>query len=265
MRSKRIATVVAAAAATFAVLGAVVALAATGSGSSNYGYGMMGRNYVYRPAQATPVRTLATASTQAQKFADRLGLKVDEVLQFKDNFYAKLVDSGGNGATEVLVDPSTGAVSIEYGPAMMWNTEYGMGRVAADMMGSYGRSMMRGYGGAMMGQYAPGSTASGTDTNASPGYGPGMMGGSGYGPGSAGSGATSAATTVTMADAHSLAQRWLDRNESGVNVETGGDAFPGYYTLETLRNGKITGMISVNATTGAVWPHWWHGAFIAKS
>jgi hypothetical protein len=24
-------------------------------------------------------------------------------------------------------------------------------------------------------------------------------------------------------------------------------------------------MISVNATTGAVWPHWWHGAFIAKS
>jgi len=240
MRSKRIATVVAAAAATFAVLGAVVALAATGSGSSNYGYGMMGRNYVYRPAQATPVRTLATASTQAQKFADRLGLKVDEVLQFKDNFYAKLVDSGGNGATEVLVDPSTGAVSIEYGPAMMWNTEYGMGRVAADMMGSYGRSMMRGYGGA-------------------------MMGGSGYGPGSAGSGATSAATTVTMADAHSLAQRWLDRNESGVNVETGGDAFPGYYTLETLRNGKITGMISVNATTGAVWPHWWHGAFIAKS
>jgi hypothetical protein len=29
--------------------------------------------------------------------------------------------------------------------------------------------------------------------------------------------------------------------------------------------GKITGMISVNASTGAVWPHWWHGAFIAKS
>ena len=275
MRSKRIATVVAAAAATFAVLGAVVALAATGSGSSNYGYGMMGRNYVYRPAQATPVRTLATASTQAQKFADRLGLKVDEVLQFKDNFYAKLVDSGGNGATEVLVDPSTGAVSIEYGPAMMWNTEYGMGRVAADMMGSYGRSMMRGYGGAMMGEYGPNpTTSSGAGTTASGGNGygmmggsgnGGMMGGSGYGPGSAGSGASSTSTTVTMADAHSLAQQWLDRNEPGVKVETGGDAFPGYYTLETLRNGKITGMISVNATTGAVWPHWWHGAFIAKS
>jgi hypothetical protein len=50
-----------------------------------------------------------------------------------------------------------------------------------------------------------------------------------------------------------------------VTVETGGDAFPGYYTLETLKGGRISGMVSVNASTGAVWPHWWHGAFIAKS
>ena len=79
------------------------------------------------------------------------------------------------------------------------------------------------------------------------------------------SGGTSNSTAVTMDKAHSLAQQWLDRNEPGVKVETGGDAFPGYYTRETLRRDKITGMISVNATTGAVWPHWWHGAFIAKS
>lgn len=88
------------------------------------------------------MRTVAEARSQSQKFADRLGLKVDEVLQFKDNFCAKLVDSSGNGATEVLVDPPTGLVSIEYGPAMMSNTRYGMGRVAADMMGSYGRSRL---------------------------------------------------------------------------------------------------------------------------
>ncbi|HSC03232.1 MAG TPA: hypothetical protein VLC49_07930 [Solirubrobacteraceae bacterium] len=259
-------------AAVLALVGAAVAFAATRTSTSHYGYGMMGRSYVYRPAQAIPVRTLAAASTQAQKFADRLGLKVDEVLQFKDNFYAKLVDSSGNGATEVLVDPHTGAVSIEYGPAMMWNTKYGMGHAAAGMMGRYGRSMMRDYGGPMMG--ATGSTASRPDATASPGYGPGMMGGSeysgmmggpGHGPDSAGSGGTSNSTAVTMAKAHSLAQQWLDRHEPGVKVETGGDAFPGYYTLETLRGGKITGMISVNATTGAVWPHWWHGAFIAKS
>jgi hypothetical protein len=277
MRRSRIAIVVAGAAA-LAVIGAVVALAATGTGSSNYGYGpgMMGRSYVYRPAQATRVRTLAAARTQAQKFADRLGLKVDEVLQFKDNFYAKLVESAGNGATEVLVDPRTGAVSIEYGPAMMWNTRYGMGRVAVDMMGSYGRSMMRGYGGAMMGESGPSpTTSSGAGTTTSGGSGSGgmmggsgyggMMGGTGYGAGSIDSGGTSNSTAVTMDKAHSLAQQWLDRNEPGVKVETGGDTFPGYYTLETLKGGKITGMISVNATTGAVWPHWWHGAFIAKS
>ena len=276
MRRSWIAIVVAAAAA-LALIGAVVALAAMGTGSSNYGYapGMIGSGHAYQPAEATPVRRLSAARADAQKFADRLGLKVDEVLQFKDNFYVKLVDSNGNGATEVLVDPSTGAVSIEYGPAMMWNTKYGMGHAAVDMMGSYGRSMMSGYRGAMTGEYGPNPTmSSGTGTTKSGGYGYGMMGGaghggmmgsSGYGSGSAGSGGTSTGTRVTMADAHSLAQQWLDRSEPGVKVETGGDAFPGYYTLETLRNDKITGMISVNATTGAVWPHWWHGAFIAKS
>jgi len=157
-------------------------------------------------------------------------------------------------------------VSIEYGPAMMWNTRYGMGRSAQAMMGSYGRAMGRGQGnGAMMGVGSTGSTTTG-------GYGSGMMGAQGNGTGMMGGGAgatssisPSTATSVSLAQAHTLAQRWLDANEPGVTVETGGDAFPGYYTLETLRGGKITGMMSVNASSGAVWPHWWHGAFIAKS
>jgi hypothetical protein len=267
MRHRRIATAVAAV-AVLALVGAAVAFAATRASSSSYGYGpdMMGRRYSYRPATTTPIRTFAASQTQAQKFADRLGLKVDEVLQFRDNFYAKLVESQGNGATEVLVDPRTGAVSVEYGPAMMWNTKYGMGRAAGGMMGSYGRSMMRGYGGTMMGGSGSGGMMRGSGSG-------GMIGGSGYGSGGAGSGygsgggsgATSTATTVTLAGARSRAEQWLDHNQPGVKVETGGDAFPGYYTFETLRGGKITGMISVNGTTGAVWPHWWHGAFIAKS
>lgn len=37
---------------------------------------------------------------------------------------------------------------------------------------------------------------------------------------------------------HTLAQRWLNANEPGVRVETGGDSFPGYYTLETLKGGR---------------------------
>jgi hypothetical protein len=161
-------------------------------------------------------------------------------------------------------------VSIEYGPAMMWHTKYGMRRAAQSMMGSYGRGMMGGgsYGGMMGG-------SSGTP-NSSGAYGPGMMGGAGNGYGGmmdgkgtvTGNGTSSGSSIngqVTLATAHSLAQRWLDQNERGVKAEAGGDAFPGYYTLETLKGGRITGMISVNATTGAVWPHWWHGAFVAKS
>jgi hypothetical protein len=262
MRAKRFAIAAAVVAALVAV-GAVVALAAGGGGSWNAGWGMMGGRHVYRPAQPTQIQTLAAARSDAQQFANRLSLRVDEVMQFQRNFYAKLVDSSGHGATEMLVDPSTGVVSIEYGPAMMWNTRYGMGRSAGAMMGSYGRGMMRGQGyGGMMG--GSGSTG---------GYGPGMMGGagSGYGGmmggyGSAGSSSTAPATrSVSLAQAHTFAQRWLDRNEAGVRVESAGDAFPGYYTLETLKAGKITGMISVNASSGAVWPHWWHGAFIAKS
>ena len=252
MRTRRVA-IAAAAVAALAAVGAVVALAAGGS-SWHAGWGMMGGRYVYRPAQPTAVHTLSAARADAQRFADRLGLRVDEVMQFQRNFYAKLVDSSGNGATEVLVDPSTGVVSIEYGPAMMWNTKYGMGQAAGSMMGSYGRGMMRGNGGGMMGR------------------GGGMMGGSGYGPGvmggygtTGGTQAPSTGVSVSLARAHSLAQAWLDRNEPGVKVESGGDTFPGYYTLETLKGGKITGMISVNARTSAVWPHWWHGAFIAKS
>ena len=267
MRTKRLA-IVAAIVTAFAAVGAVVALAAGGGGSWSSGWGMTGGRYAYRPAQPTQVDTLAAARSDAQQFANRLGLRVDEVMQFQRNFYAKLVDSQGNGATEVLVDPSSGVVSIEYGPAMMWNTRYGMGRSAGSMMGSYGRGMMRVQGnGAMMGDRSGSSTTTG-------GYGQGMMGGSGngtgmmggYGPAGGTSTTTPSTTTsVSLADAHTLAQRWLDANEPGVTVETGGDAFPGYYTLETLKGGKITGMMSVNDSTGAVWAHWWHGAFVAKS
>ena len=234
------------------VVGTAVALAATGGGSSSWG--MMGGRYVYRPSKPTPVRTLADARTEAQKFASRLGLRVDEVLQFKRNFYAKLVDGKGNGATEVLVDPASGVVWTEYGPAMMWNTRYGMHRAGSGMMGGSGSRMMGGSG-----------SVGGSGSGMMGGSGSGMMGGSGsgmmggYSPGSPSSG------NVSFSRARTLAQNWLNADRPGLKVETGGDAFPGYYTLETLKDGKITGMISVNARTGAVWFHTWHGAFIAKS
>jgi hypothetical protein len=116
-----------------------------------------------------------------------------------------LLTNDGQGATEVLIDPASGAVSVEYGPAMMWNTRYGMH-----------------------------------------------------------AGAPVAAGQVSAADATRLAQQWLDNQHTGL---TAGDpmAFPGYYTLHTLRGDKIDGMLSVNAYTGAVWYHTWHGTFVAMT
>ncbi|HSP71573.1 MAG TPA: hypothetical protein VLN26_04340, partial [Gaiellaceae bacterium] len=122
------------------------------------------------------------------------------------------------------------------------------------MMGRYGGSYSGMMGGGMMGGAAPGG---------------GMMGGGSYGGGMMGGGYTAPSTPanahLSLERAHELAQQWLDANQSGTKVESGGDSYPGYYTLETLRDGKINGMISVNATTGAVWPHWWHGQFIERS
>jgi hypothetical protein len=240
-----------------ALLGASLAWAATRTThyGHHYSYGPSMMGYGYTAAKASPVSGIADARARAQTFADRLGLKTDEVLHFQRNYYVMLVDSTGKPATEVLVDPGTGAVGIEFGPAMMWNIKYGMlsGRYGAQMMsGDAMRQMMGRYGGdysGMMGGRGYSGTMGG-------GYG-GMMGGT-----TAPTAPSTPTASVSLAGAHELAQAWLDANEPGVKVEPGGDAFPGYYTLETLHNGQTEGMISVNATSGAVWPHWWHGQFV---
>jgi hypothetical protein len=214
---------------------------------SRYGSGMMG----YSSSGASePVRDLTSAKLQAQRFADELGLRVGEVMRFTNNYYAELHEKSGRLATEVLVEPASGTVYLEYGPAMMWNTRYGMmsdfrvrgsdGMMGGGMMGS---GMMGGSSGGMMG---------GSGSN-------GMMGG-GFADPTWTPGTTEA--EVSLAKAQQLAQRWLDGRDSNL---TGGepDAFPGYYTLHVLRDGKVTGMLSVNAATGAVWSHWWHGRFVS--
>jgi hypothetical protein len=35
-------------------------------------------------------------------------------------------------------------------------------------------------------------------------------------------------------------------------------------TLDTDRHGETAGMLSVNAATGAVWYHGWHGTFLSE-
>ncbi|BAS29259.1 hypothetical protein [Limnochorda pilosa] len=190
--------------------------------------GMMGG---YAGPDATPLTSLDDAKRAFEAYVDSLGvpgLEVAEVMQFQNNFYAIVAETAsGEGAFELLADPRTGAVFPEYGPNMMWNTRYGH-------MGGYGGGGMM--GGGMMGWDQPGPA----------------------GPGDTAQG------SVSPERAQELGQAWLDANFPG-STAVEPDPFPGYYTLHIERDGTITGMLSVNASTGQVWYHGWHGTFVAMS
>jgi len=75
-------------------------------------------------------------------------------------------------------------------------------------------------------------------------------------------GGASVTNTIPAEEALQIAQRWLDTYRPGVTVEEHAGPFYGYYTIHTLGNGEIEGMLSVHGATGQVWYHTWHGAFI---
>jgi len=59
---------------------------------------------------------------------------IDEIMEFQYNYYVIYYEkSTGIRTFEMLIDPYDGSIFPEYGPNMMWNTEYGM-------MGSIGAS-----------------------------------------------------------------------------------------------------------------------------
>ncbi len=72
----------------------------------------------------------------------------------------------------------------------------------------------------------------------------------------------SGAMHLTPAAALSVAQAYLDRSSPDLAVGDEAEAFYGYYTIHTLREGAIVGMLSVHASTGEVWVHTWHGTFL---
>ncbi len=219
-------------------LGRTTAPAPTGlgwPGSMKQGYGTMGGPGVmggmmggYGVAPAGAPLAVEDAATAVESYLNRLdnqNLAIDEIMVFTNNAYASIVDKQTKGgAFEVLVDPGTKAVFLEYGPAMMWNTDYGM-------MGSGG--MM---GGGMMG---PGGSYG------APGVQPRQ-------------------TSVTAAQALQIAQDYLDQYQTGVKVADHANEFPGYYTIDTEKDGSTLGMLSVNAYSGQVWVHTWHGKFVEE-
>ncbi len=96
-----------------------------------------------------------------------------------------------------------------------------------------------------------------------PEMGPNMMWNGKYGMHRGGwmMGGAAITSTLTPEEVAQIAQRWLDVYRPGATVEDV-DPFYGYYTVHTLRDGEIEGMLSVHGTTGQVWYHTWHGRFI---
>ncbi|MCG2767454.1 MAG: hypothetical protein L6435_03625 [Anaerolineae bacterium] len=85
-----------------------------------------------------PVASLGEAQEAVVQYVEQLGyedLHVTEVMEFERNYYAIVAEEETNiGAMELLVDKSSGVVTPEPGPNMMWNVEYGMHR--GGMMGA---------------------------------------------------------------------------------------------------------------------------------
>jgi len=174
------------------------------SGAGIMGGSMMGSTgFLSLPGNGVSVSGIPAARTRAATAAKPAGLHPGEVMWFDNGFYVELKDSSGRPATEIIVDPRNGAVSTEPGPAMMWNTRFGMMRAGGRSTG-----------------------------------------------------------TVDATKARGIATSWLAANLPGTTVKSI-DAYPGYFTLDLQHNGMVSGMMSVNSSTGAAWYHTWHGAFIA--
>lgn len=195
-----------------------------------HGGGMTGGGWMGGPrvGQAvTPVTTIDGAASRAREaLAGYPGdLAVTEVMEFSNHYYVLVKEkSTGRGALELIVERN-GFVHPEPGPNMMWNTKYGH-MAGAGWMG----------GGRMGG---------------------GMMGGPTTQP------VTPQAQPITPDRAQQLAAQYLAQAFPGSTLEAG-TAFYGYFTFDFERGGKIAGMLSVNASTGQVWFHTWHGAFVAE-
>jgi hypothetical protein len=141
---------------------------------------------------------------------------------------------------ELLINRPGSRVYPEPGPNMMRNTKYGM------------MSRGRGYGGMMGpngGMMGPG--------------GRGMMGGYSSAPARTSQGTTADKMPVSSDRAREIADAYLSRVSPGIRAEEP-TRFYGYYTIDTEKDGKTNGMLSVNGYSGEVWYHSWHGPFIAE-
>jgi hypothetical protein len=59
--------------------------------------------------------------------------------------------------------------------------------------------------------------------------------------------------TITAEQAKTLAQQWLDRSRDRTAYELKVVELPGYFSVQLLDGGKLSGLVAVNAYTSQVW------------
>lgn len=209
------------------------------SGYSNQWMRGHWQQYSQQPqvSPSTPV-TLDQAKPIAQQYLASTGnpnLTMKEIMEFQYNFYILYSEKdSGIGAFEMLIWKQTP-------PNGMYS-------------GGMGRSMMVSYG--TIGSIVPEPGANMIwNTKYSPMRQGGMMGNWNQ--------PYTSGTTITKDQAAQIAQTYLNSNFKNAEVETA-TQFYGYYTFDFTVNGNVAGMVSVNAYTGQVWYHSWHGTFIQE-
>ena len=151
--TRRFLPLIVAVAALAALVGTISYAVARAGNGGNHGYGSMmnGSGYTMMGGSAGrstnwylngsgPVRTIAAARAQAQRFADRLDLKTGEVMQFANNFYVLLTDSQGKPATEIAeMDIAAALAPFELGKHLSANRTQGVPNMIALINGTAAR------------------------------------------------------------------------------------------------------------------------------
>jgi hypothetical protein len=149
-------------------------------------------------------------------------LELKEIMLFNNNAYARIVEE----STRI------GAMELLVDPSTLSvYPEYGPNMMWNQKYGHMGGNGMMGSVGMMSGYFQNASSVS-------------------------------SQMSITPEQALQIAQLYLDQQYPGYKTNTDADPFYGYYTIDIMKDGLPTGMLSVNGYNGQVFLHSWHGTFI---
>jgi len=161
-------------------------------------------------------------------------LEINEIIVFDNQTYARIIEKDtGIGAFELIVDPSTLFVYHVQGPNILWNLKYGSLRSSGIGEGVIIDGVLSAVSYQDIGGYTTNNLyVNGIDM------------------------------PVDTNEAIMIAKEFVAGIGDGLYVEENPKRFYGYYTLHTLKDEILFGLLSVNGYTGQVFIHTWHGDFI---